>query len=546
MTMCVLLLALFMKKVIEMAIQKTILAKFLLNFLCKMKSFRSPNRCIKNFVYYQKQKMKKIALILFFIIASLSTTYAQSTPPVEAQPLFKFLLETFSVGFATIFLPCIYPIMPMTVSFFTKQSNGVAKAAFYGFSIMLIFGMIGFVAMIFGSQFLNALSTHWLPNLIFFIVFVLFGFSFLGAFEIVLPHGMVNKIDAMSERGGIIGIFFMALTLVVVSFSCTGPVVGNILILAANGEVKRPLYGMLAFGFPFALVFTSLAMFPQMLKTLPKSGSWLGELKVVFGFLEFALALKFLSNIDLAYHFNLLSRNTFLIIWIILFTIIGLYILGFIRLPSDAKVQKYSLLRIAFAALMFAFVFYMIPGVSGKKIELLSGFIPPEGYGIEGNSIANSTNLMPNDKTKTLPHGLRGFYDYDDALAYSKQVNRPLLLDFTGFACANCRKMEENVWSKPEVLKRLQNDFVIASLYVDDKKELPKEKQFVSTYDHEKKETIGDKNMDLEIVKFNNNAQPYYCVVDVNGKSLMTPIGYSSVEEFTKFLDEGKGKFSGK
>ncbi len=469
-----------------------------------------------------------------------TSTELVETGTSETEPqksLWEFLLLAFLAGVASIFMPCIYPIMPMTVSFFTKQKNGTPKVVFYGISIMAIFAVIGLITMAFGAPFLNFISTHWIPNLIFFFVFILFGISLFGAFEIVLPHGAVNKIDQMSDRGGFVGIFFMALTLVVVSFSCTVPFVGSLLILAAGGEVLRPLYGMLAFGLPFALVFTLLATFPQFLKNLPKSGGWLNELKVVFGFLEFALALKFLSNIDLAYRFNLLHRNIFLVLWIVIFVLIGVYILGYLRLPKDSPVTKRSFSRIGFAVMFFAFAAYMIPGTAGKTLPLLSGILPP----MQATTLIAKD--LENEKMHSLPHGLQGFHDFDDALAYAKTVNKPILIDFTGYACANCRKMEENVWPEPAVLERMQNDFVIASLYVDDKTEMPNEKHYVSTYDKELKTTVGEKNMDLEITKFNNNAQPYYAVVNTKGDALVKPLGYVSTEEFIKFLDEGKSKF---
>jgi thiol:disulfide interchange protein len=460
---------------------------------------------------------------------------------MESQSFIGFLTTAFLAGFASIFMPCIYPIMPMTVSYFTKQSHGTRKAMIYGLSIMLIFALIGLAAVPFGAAFPNFISTHWIPNLIFFIIFIVFGLSFFGLFEIVLPHETVNKVDGMADKGGLMGIFFMALTLVLVSFSCTVPIVGSLLVAAANGEVWRPLWGMLAFGLPFGLVFTTLAIFPQVLKGLPKSGSWLGELKIVFGFLEFALALKFLSNIDLTYHFNLLSRNTFLVVWILFAFVIGLYIIGLVRMPSDKKVEKFGFLRIAFAALFFGFGIYMIPAVSGKPIPLLAGILPPEGYGNVG--VNKTESKIPSNKARSLPHGLEGFYDFDDALAYSKETKKPIFIDFTGYACANCRKMEENVWPDSKVLEKLKSDFVIASLYVDDKKELPKEKQYKSAYDDEMKVTVGDKNADLQIVKFNSNSQPYYFIVDANGNKLIEPVGYTSVENFTKFLEEGKKKF---
>jgi thiol:disulfide interchange protein DsbD len=481
------------------------------------------------------------------IIIEVNSLSGANTPLIDSETtkgaaeskksLWEFLLLAFLAGVASIFMPCIYPIMPMTVSFFTKQTNGTPKVVFYGISIMAIFAVIGLVTMAFGAPFLNFISTHWVPNLLFFFVFILFGMSLFGAFEIVLPHEAVNKIDRMSDRGGFVGIFFMALTLVVVSFSCTVPFVGSLLILAAGGEVLRPLYGMLAFGLPFALVFTLLATFPQFLKNLPKSGGWLNELKVVFGFLEFALALKFLSNIDLAYRFNLLHRNIFLVLWIVIFVLIGVYILGYLRLPKDSPVTKRSFSRIGFAVIFLGFAVYMIPGTAGKTLPLLSGILPP----MQATTLVAKD--LENEKMHNLPHGLQGFHDFDDALAYAKTVNKPVLIDFTGYACANCRKMEENVWPEPAVLERLQNDFVIASLYVDDKTEMPVEKHYTSTYDDELKTTVGEKNMDLEITKFNNNAQPYYAIVNTKGESLVKPLGYVSTEEFIKFLDRGKAKF---
>lgn len=462
---------------------------------------------------------------------------AANTPIEESTSLIKFLLLAFGAGLASIFMPCIYPIMPITVSYFTKQKDGKIKAFFYGLCIVVIFALMGLVTMAFGAPFLNFLSTHWAPNTIFFIIFILFGISLLGAFEIVLPHETVNKIDSMSDRGGYIGIFFMALTLVVVSFSCTVPFVGSLLILSAGGEVLRPLYGMIAFGLPFAAVFTLLAMFPQFLKNLPKSGGWLNELKVVFGLLEFGLALKFLSNIDLAYHFNLLHRNIFLVVWIVISAIIVLYILGFMRMSKDSKVEKFGFVRVFFALFFGLFTLYMIPGVTGKPLAALSGILPPMPVGEIGDQIVLEEGM------KQLPHNLVGFSKYKDALAYAKREGKPVLIDFTGYACANCRKMEEFVWPKEGVIEQLKNDFVIASLYVDDKQELPASEHYVSSYDNELKTGVGEQNMDLEITKFNNNAQPYYAIVNANGDVLNGPLGYSSKEEFAEFLKIGKSKF---
>ncbi|MFN8346272.1 MAG: cytochrome c biogenesis protein CcdA [Spirosomataceae bacterium] len=486
--------------------------------------------------------------------ASGNSSPSVGSEPLAAEPeesLWSFLLACFLGGLASIFMPCIYPIMPMTVSYFTKQEHGTGKALLYGLSIVAIFTLLGFlVSRVGGAQAANFISTHWAPNAVFFIVFILFGLSFLGLFEIVLPNSFVNSVDKQADKGGLIGIFFMALTLVVVSFSCTAPIAGSLLILASKGnEVMRPVLGMIAFSMPFAVVFTGLAMFPKFLKSLPKSGGWLNEFKVVFGLLEFALALKFLSNIDLAYRWNTLDREIFLAIWIVLFSIIGFYVLGKLRMEKDTPVKGISIPRLLISSATFAFVVYMIPGMFGAPLRALSGWLPPEQtqdfYLTNAvGSGASTTSLTKIDRNKPhLPHGLEGYFDYEQALAHAKSVGKPVFIDFTGFNCANCRKMEANVWPQSEVLSRLKNDFVIASLYVDDKTELPKEKQFVSTYDQREKTTVGDKNADLQITKFNNNAQPFYCVVTPEGELLTKPVGYTTTEEFVQFLDAGLEKF---
>ncbi|MEZ4900461.1 MAG: cytochrome c biogenesis protein CcdA [Spirosomataceae bacterium] len=469
----------------------------------------------------------------------------------EQESLWSFLLACFLGGLASIFMPCIYPIMPMTVSYFTKQEHGISKALFYGISIVAIYTLLGFLVSRFGgAQAANFISTHWLPNAIFFVVFVAFGLSFLGLFEIVLPNTLVNNVDKQADKGGFVGIFFMALTLVVVSFSCTAPIAGSLLILASNGqEVLRPVLGMAFFALPFALVFGGLAMFPKFLKSLPKSGGWLNEFKVVFGLLEFALALKFLSNIDLAYRWQLLDREIFLAVWIVLFALIGFYVLGKLRMEKDSPVKGISIPRLLIASATFSFVMYMIPGMFGAPLRGLSGWLPPEQTqdfyltNAIGNETSSTISTKVDRKKPHLPHGLEGFFDYEQALAAAKTSNKPVFIDFTGFNCANCRKMEANVWPMPEVLERLKNDFVIASLYVDDKTELPKEQQFVSTYDQREKVTVGDKNADLQITKFNNNAQPFYCVVTPEGELLTKPVGYSSTEDFVQFLEAGLAKF---
>jgi thiol:disulfide interchange protein DsbD len=476
------------------------------------------------------------------VINKLPMTNDQSTD----SSLWSFLLTCFLGGLASIFMPCIYPIMPMTVNYFTKQAGGKGKIMLYGLFIVLIYTFFGFLVSLFGgADAANFISTHWLPNLIFFLVFIAFGLSFLGAFEIVLPSSFVNKVDQQADQGGFVGIFFMALTLVVVSFSCTGPIASSLLIEAARGQqVLRPILGMAFYALPFALVFSALALFPSLLKGLPKSGGWLNEFKVVFGMLELALALKFLSNIDLAYHWDSLDREIFLAIWIVIFAFIGFYILGKIRMDKDGIVEKVGIQRLLYAIATFSFVMYMIPGMFGAPLRGLSGWLPPEqtqDFYLTNNGTGTASAAPSNGKIR-LPEGLEGYSDYEQALAESKKTGKPVFIDFTGKNCANCRKMEANVWPDPKVLSRLKNDYIIVSLYVDDKTELPENERYISKYDNKQKTTVGARNADLQITKFNNNAQPYYCLINAEGNLLATPVGYTSVDEFASFLNLGLQK----
>ncbi|MFN8353857.1 MAG: cytochrome c biogenesis protein CcdA [Spirosomataceae bacterium] len=489
------------------------------------------------------------------------------TPELTAQPeegsingsLWGFAIAAFLSGLLALLTPCVFPMIPMTVSYFTKRSHSraeaITRASVYGLSIILIYTLIGtIVARLNGPAFANFLSTHWVPNLLFFVIFVVFGLSFLGWFEIVLPHSLVNKVDAQADRGGWAGIFFMAFTIVLVSFSCTGPIVGSILVASAGGEVVKPIIGMVAFSSAFAIPFALFAMFPQWLKGLPKSGGWLNSVKVVLGFIELALALKFLSTADQVYHWRLLDREVYLAFWVVIFALIGFYLLGKIRLPHDSKTESVSVPRMILAICTFAFVVYMIPGLFGAPLKMLSGYLPPlttqdfalnaSGGGAETAATLASSKVRHSEIFK-LPHGLQGYFDYKEALAKSQQEGKPLFIDFTGHGCVNCRKMEEYVWSNPEVLKRLRNDFIVVALYVDDKTELPQNEWYKSKYDGEEKRSIGDQNADLQIVKFNNNAQPYYCLVDANGNLLKEPVAYNTdVLAFVRFLDEGKAKFA--
>lgn len=485
-------------------------------------------------------------------VATPQLTDASAEKPEES--LIGFMIAAFLSGLLALLTPCVFPIIPMTVSYFTKQDHGLWKAVLYGLSIIFIYVLIGtVVSRINGPAFANFVSTHWLPNVLFFAIFFIFGLSFLGLFEIVLPNSLVNSIDAKSEKGGMAGILFMAFTLVLVSFSCTGPIVGSLLVASAGGEVLKPIVGMAAFSAAFAIPFTLFAAFPQWLKSLPKSGGWLNAVKVVLGFLELALALKFLSIADQVYHWNLLDREVYLAFWIVIFALIGFYLLGKVRLPHDSETKTVSVPRLLLAIVTFAFVVYMIPGLWGAPLKALAGYLPPEttqDFGFRGASNSATEQNTLGEKPKyselfRLPHGLQGFFDYKQALAYAAKVNKPVFIDFTGHGCVNCREMEARVWAEEPILRRLQNDYVILALYVDDKTELPESAWYTSTYDKKQKKTIGAQNADLQIVRYNNNAQPHYCIVDQTGKLLVKPKNYDlDVNNFAGFLDEGKAVFA--
>ncbi|GAB4036857.1 protein-disulfide reductase DsbD family protein [Spirosoma jeollabukense] len=468
--------------------------------------------------------------------------------------LWSFMLAAFLSGLVALLTPCVFPIIPATVSFFTNQQGGFWKALLYGAFIIGIYVLIGTVVSRFnGPAFANFVSTHWLPNLLFFAIFFVFGLSFLGLFEIVLPNSLINQADAKSEQGGVLGIFFMAFTLVLVSFSCTGPIVGSLLVASAGGEVVKPILGMAAFSSAFAIPFTLFAAFPQWLKNLPRSGGWLNSVKVVLGFIELALALKFLSIADQVYHWGLLDREVFLSVWIVIFALIGFYFLGKLRLPHDSETKFISVQKLLLAIATFSFVVYMIPGLWGAPLKALSGYLPPEtsqDFNLYSRSTVLATPATTLSETPKyanlfkLPHGLQGFFDYKQGLAYAKKVNKPVFIDFTGHGCVNCREMEARVWSDPAVLSRLQNDFVILALYVDDKTELPEADWYTSTYDQKVKKSIGAQNADLQITKFNNNAQPHYCLVNSDGKLLVAPKNYDrDIAHFVAFLESGKAKF---
>jgi len=482
--------------------------------------------------------------------------------PVEAPKTNKGLLSIFLIaffsGFAALLTPCVFPMIPMTVSFFTKQSKtkaaGIKNALIYGFSIVIIYVALGWlVSFLFGADALNALSTNVWFNLLFFLLLVVFAVSFLGAFEIMLPNAWANKVDAQADRGGMIGIFFMALALAIVSFSCTGPIVGTLLVQAASGGNQvGPIVGMFGFSLAIALPFTLFAAFPGWLNALPKSGGWLNTVKVALGFLELAFAFKFLSNADLVLDLHLLERETFIAIWIAVFGALALYMFGKIKLPHDSDMPHLSVGRMSLGLIILTFTIYLVPGLWGAPLKLISGFPPPMtysespygvGYSRAGGSV--ETAILP-DGAEFGPHDIPIFLDYDAGMAYAIKVGKPVMLDFTGKACVNCRKMEERVWSDPKVLNILKNEVVLISLYVDFQKELPLDQQYISKTTGNKIRTIGNKWSDFQITKYKANAQPYYVLLNHDGENLNHYMAYNAdVTAYLNWLNEGLTNFKG-
>lgn len=479
---------------------------------------------------------------------------AKKEEPKKEQSLWTIFLLSFIGGFAAILMPCIFPMIPMTVSFFTKQSKsraeGIKNAIIYGLSIIVIYVLLGSViTAVFGAEALNELSTSATFNIVFFVLLVVFALSFLGAFEIVLPSSWATKLDSQADKGGIIGIVFMALALAVVSFSCTGPIVGTLLVESASKGGIAPVIGMFGFSLAIALPFMLFAMFPGWLNSMPKSGGWLNTVKVSLGFLELAFAFKFLSNADLAYQKHLLERELFIAIWIAIFTAWALYLFGKYMLPHDyEKADKLGVGRLIMAIIVTTFTLYMIPGLWGAPLKILSGLTPPSTYseipnGFGGGN-STSSEALPEHAHKG-PHGILAFEDYEHGLAYAKKVGKPVLLDFTGDNCANCRQMEDKIWSDKSILPILKEQVVLISLYCDRKIELPKEQQFVSKTTGKEVITIGNKWTDLQITKYKSNSQPLYVIVDTDGNDLSEkPIGHTyDVQEYKKWLEDGISKF---
>ena len=524
-----------------------------------------------NYMYKEAGEYKPAETPVRFVIKPASVQTDGSNSALAGKSLWWIFFSAFAGGLLALLTPCVYSMIPITVSFFTKRSKtrsqGIRNSLYYSSSIIIIFTLLGFlITLIFGPAALNNLSTNWIANLAFFVVFVLFGISFLGAFEINLPSSWSSTADTRAGTGNFLGIFFMALTLVIVSFSCTGPIIGNLLVLASKGNYYGPLVGMFGFSLALALPFALFALFPSMLNVLGKAGGWLNAVKVTLGFLELALALKFLSNADLARGWRLLDREVFLSLWIVLFVLLGMYLLGRLKFNHDDELPKndfglpyLSVTRLLFAVAAFAFAVYMVPGLWGAPLKGISAFVPPMGtqdYNASAAATAgvNSPVRQENDvhpvkytdrmkiyePEVVTKYGMVTYFDYEEALAASKKLKKPLMLDFTGINCVNCRSMEAEVWSDPEVMKRLKENFVIVSLYVDVQNiDLPQNEQYYSNYLKKTVETMGDKNADFQVSKYGANTQPYYFFLDGNEQRL-APQGYgydSDVKKFSAHLD---------
>ena len=473
----------------------------------------------------------------------------------KSRGLLTIFIIAFFSGFAALLTPCVFPMIPMTVSFFTKQSKsraaGIKNAIIYGIAIIAIYVLLGsFVTGIFGADSLNALSTNVWFNIIFFLLLVIFAISFFGAFELVLPSSWSTKVDAQADRGGVIGIIFMALALAIVSFSCTGPIVGTLLVEAASKGGIAPIVGMFGFSLAIALPFALFAAFPGWLNSLPKSGGWLNTVKVSLGFLELALAFKFLSNADLVLQLHWLEREVFLAIWIAVFGAFALYLFGKIKLPHDSPSENISVTRLTIGLIVLTFTIYLIPGLWGAPLKMISGFPPPMQYSESPHGVGftkaggGGIQAVLPEGAKYGPHDIITFLDYEKGMAYAEEVNKPVLLDFTGHACVNCRKMEERVWSDDKVLDILKNDIVLVSLYVDDKRALPENEQYVSETTGKKVKSIGNKWSDFQIKKYGANAQPYYVLLDHNGDNLNEYSAYNpDIEDYLAWLKEGIGNF---
>jgi len=488
-------------------------------------------------------------------------TAGDDTAKQPGKGFLKFFLLSMLAGFAGVLTPCVFPMIPMTVAFFSqgseKKGSAVVKALIFGISIILLYSSLGIIVSLTsaGAGFANTLSTHWIPNLLFFILFLVFAASFFGAFEIVMPTSWVSSSDSKVDRGGAFAAFFLGITTVLVSFSCTGPIVGALLVEAASGDVLRPTIGMFGFGLAFALPFTMFALFPSMMKKMPRSGGWLNSVKVVLGFIMLAFSLKFASVVDTVYSLGILSRDIYLAIWIVLFFLLGLYLMGKIKFPHDSDVPHIGVFRLLLIIASFSFSVYLIPGLFGAPLTRVAALLPPRetsgfnllkaiGQNSGGNpSVVTVSAVCETPKYSDFLHfeyGLEGYFDLDQGLACAQKLNKPVLIDFKGHACANCKQMDARVWSDPEVQRRIRENFVLVALYVDDRTKLPDNEVFVSKIDGREKKTMGKKNEDIEISMFNSNTLPLYAIVDPFGKPLIETRGTDfDIQAYIDWLDRG-------
>ncbi len=504
----------------------------------------------------------------------ITVTSAGKEDPASGRALtgglVKFFLLSMLLGLTGVLTPCVFPMIPMTVAFFSRSSGSrtrsILSAIIFGISIVLIYTSVGLIVSLTsaGAGFANTLSTHWIPNLIFFALFLLFAASFFGAFEIMLPNKWVSNADSKVDRGGMVAAFFMGLTTVLVSFSCTGPIVGALLVEAASGDVLRPAIGMFGFGLAFALPFTVFALFPSVLNRLPKSGGWLNSVKVVLAFILLAFSMKFIATIDGVYGLNIISRDIFIAVWIVIFLLLGLYLMGKIRFSHDSELKHVGVFRLLLIVAVFSFVVYLIPGLFGAPLKGLSGLLPAReksefnlervagpalitGSGASQMAPASESGLCDEPLYGDflyLPHGLRGYFELEQGLACARELGKPVLLDFKGHACSNCKEMEAKVWSDPEVLRRLNENFVIIALYVDDRTKLPESKWITSSVDGKVKSTMGKVNEDIEISRFRTNALPLYVITDHEGNPLNEPRQHNlDVKAYIDWLDEGYARF---
>lgn len=560
---------------IKVRSEKDFKVKGLVNFqLCEKGSCIPPEDVSFNFDVKGNPKAAELAEVLPETqTQTLSNTQTESSTTVSTtetkksdNSMLMIFLISLGAGLLTLVTPCVFPMVPMTISFFMKgkksRKQGLKEAFFFGGSIVFMFAVIGLtLTLLLGKDAMYVISTHWVPNLIFFVIFMIFAFSFFGMFEITLPSSWINKSDKNADKGGYLGAFFIALTTVLVSFSCTGPILGAALMGVASSSTNSLVFliSMLGFSIGFALPFTLLAMFPQMLSKM-KSGSWLNTTKIVFGFLEIALGLKFLSMADLSANWGILDRETYLVLWIVVFSLLGLYLLGKLKFKGDSDLEHIGVGRLFLSIISLSFALYMIPGLWGAPLKAISGYVPPmttQDFNIERSIIENANssyssetnkNSLPANRKYTdqlhFPTGFDGFFDLEEAKAYAKQVGKPIFIDFTGKTCANCREMEYYVWEDKQVKKILTQDYVMVALYADANFIKLPENEWVTLKDGSVAKTLGKKNHNYQMEHFNANAQPLYVLMSAEGKVLNTPKGYDrNVENFIKFLEEGKANF---